>query len=100
MKRTGPMKTLRDRETQTKEETTSYVTLFCALMMVEHSTATLEQAIRIVPLTGKAKRLAEELANENPRRNGRDRVDAMFQDLVQRYICDSHLPKLSKRKSV
>ena len=96
------MKTLRDREAQAKEETTSYVTLFCALMMVEHSTATLEQAFRIVPLTGKAKRLAEALANGNPGRNGRDgdRVDTMFQDLVQRYICDSYLPKLSKRKSV
>jgi len=56
------MKTLRDREAQTKEEKTSHMTLFCALMMVKNAKATLEQAIRVVPLTGNAKVLAEQLA--------------------------------------
>ena len=57
------MKTLRDREAQTKEEKTSHMTLFCALMMVKKGKATLEQAIRVVPLTGNARVLAKQLEN-------------------------------------
>ncbi len=44
-----------------KEDKVSYLMLFCALMLVKNSKATLEQSVNIVPLAGKAKVLAGEL---------------------------------------
>jgi len=46
-----------------KEERQSYVMLFCALLLVKNSKATLEQCMNLVPLTGSAKHLAGELAS-------------------------------------
>lgn len=43
-------------------ERLSYVMLFCALLMVRNSRATLEQAVGIVPLVPNVKHLAAELA--------------------------------------
>ena len=43
----------------------SYVMLFCALMMVRNSQATVEQSLETVPLNGAAKRLACEIANRS-----------------------------------
>ena len=37
--------------------------LFCALLLVKNSRATLEQSLQVVPLAGRAKSLAGELAN-------------------------------------
>ncbi len=48
-------------ESQANNEKTSYLMLFCALMLVKNSKATLEQSIRVAPLAGNAKRLAEGL---------------------------------------
>jgi hypothetical protein len=45
-----------------REERESYMMLFCALMLVRSSKATLEESLKIVPLTGSAKHLAGELA--------------------------------------
>ena len=45
------------------EERHSYVMLFCALLLVKNSKATLEQSMNLVPLTGSAKHLAGELAS-------------------------------------
>ena len=45
-----------------KEERESYMMLFCALLLVRNSKATVEQSLRIVPLVGSAKHLAGELA--------------------------------------
>ena len=45
-----------------REERVSYVMLFCALLLVRNSKATLEESMRIVPLVGSAKHLAGELA--------------------------------------
>lgn len=42
----------------------SYLMLFCALMMVRNAHATVEQSLEVVPLTGAAKRLAGEIANQ------------------------------------
>ena len=47
-----------------KEERVSYMMLFCALMLVRNSKATLEQSLNIVPLVGRARSLAGELANQ------------------------------------
>ncbi len=47
-----------------KEEQVSYMMLFCALLMVKNSRATLEQSLKVVPLVGRAKSLAGELANQ------------------------------------
>ncbi len=46
-----------------KEERVSYMMLFCALLLVKNSRATLEQSLQVVPLAGRAKSLAGELAN-------------------------------------
>ena len=43
-------------------ERVSYMMLFCALMLVRGSRATLEQAVGIVPLVGNVRRLAAVLA--------------------------------------
>jgi len=43
----------------------SYVMLFCALMMVRNSQATVAQSLEVVPLNGSAKRLAGEIANQS-----------------------------------
>ena len=48
-------------ERQVNKEKTSYMMLFCALMLVKKFKATLEQSIRVAPLTGNAKCLAERL---------------------------------------
>ena len=45
-----------------KEDRSSYMMLFCALLLVRNSKATLEESVRMVPLTGNAKHLAGELA--------------------------------------
>ena len=42
----------------------SYVMLFCALLMVRNSQATVAQSLEVVPLNGPAKRLAGEIANQ------------------------------------
>jgi len=49
------------REGQMEKEQVSYIMLFCALMLVKNSKATLEQSMTVVPLAGKAKCLAGEL---------------------------------------
>ena len=46
-----------------KEETISFVMLFCALILVKKDKASLEDSITIVPLFGGAKLLAGELAS-------------------------------------
>ena len=46
-----------------KEDRVSYMMLFCALMLVKNSRATLEESVAIVPLVGRAKHLAGELVN-------------------------------------
>ena len=50
-------------ESQVINEKTSYMMLFCVLMLVKNSKATLEQSVQIAPLAGNAKSLAEELLN-------------------------------------
>ena len=42
-------------------EQVSYIMLFCALMLVKNSKATLEQLVQVAPLAGNAKCLAEGL---------------------------------------
>lgn len=49
-----------------KEERVSYMMLFCALLLVKNSKATLEQSLNIVPLAGRAKFLAGELTHRLP----------------------------------
>ena len=44
-----------------KQEQVSYIMLFCALMLVKNSRATLEQSVKVVPLVGKARYLAGEM---------------------------------------
>ena len=46
-----------------KQDRQSYVMLFCALLLVRNSKATLEESMKLVPLTGSAKSLAGELAS-------------------------------------
>lgn len=49
-------------ETVTREgEVISYVVLFCALIMVKNSKATVDEAMMLVPLAGGAKFLAQSL---------------------------------------
>ena len=48
-----------------KEERQSYLMLFCALMLVKNSKASLEQSMELVPLTGSAKHLAGKLAGRS-----------------------------------
>lgn len=45
-----------------REDRMSYVMLFCALMLVRNSKATLSESMQVVPLAGSAKELAGELA--------------------------------------
>lgn len=49
-----------------KEERVSYMMLFCALLLVKNSKATLEQSLNVVPLAGRAKSLAGELTHRLP----------------------------------
>jgi hypothetical protein len=44
------------------EDRQSYVMLFCALLLVRNSKATIDECIKVVPLAGSAKHLASELA--------------------------------------
>ena len=46
-----------------KEDRVSYMMLFCALMLVKNSRATLEESVAIVPLVGRARHLAGELVS-------------------------------------
>ena len=48
-----------------KNERESYMMLFCALLLVKNAKATLEESVKIVPLTGSAKSLAGELARRS-----------------------------------
>ena len=52
---------LQPLESQADNEKTSYMMLFCALMLVKNSKATLEQSVQVAPLAGNAKCLAEGL---------------------------------------
>ena len=45
-----------------REDRVSYLMLFCALLLVRNSKATLQESMRIVPLVGSAKDLAGALA--------------------------------------
>lgn len=45
------------------EEQASYLMMFCALLLVRNSRATVEQSMSIVPLAGKAQYLARELSS-------------------------------------
>lgn len=47
------------------DEQVSYIMLFCALMLVKNSKATMEQSLSIVPLAGQAKSLTGELFSKN-----------------------------------
>jgi hypothetical protein len=49
------------RATQSEEYSFSYMMLFCALMLVNNSNATVEQAVGLVPLAGNAKLLAQQM---------------------------------------
>ena len=100
MKQTNSMKAALPGESQTSEEKTSYMTLFCALMTAKHSKATLGELMRVIPLGRKAKRVAGELVDGHRRqrlpeskRNERERdpVDVLIEDLVWRYRHDSSL---------
>lgn len=44
-----------------KEEGLCYVMLFCALLLVKNSKATMDQVVMVVPLGGKVRFLAQEL---------------------------------------
>ena len=44
------------------EETISFLVLFCALLVARNRRATLTEFLGVVPLAGKAERLARELA--------------------------------------
>jgi len=47
------------------EDRVSYVMLFCALMLVRNSRASLEQSIALVPLSGGAKHLVGEFMHHH-----------------------------------
>ena len=47
-----------------KEETVSFLMLFCALVLVKKDRATLEETITVVPLAGGAKLLASDLTSQ------------------------------------
>jgi hypothetical protein len=49
------------RAIQNEEYAFSYMMLFCALMLVNSSKATVNQAVRLVPLAGNAKLLAQQM---------------------------------------
>ena len=46
------------------EDKLSYLMLFCALILVKNTKATMEQSLAVVPLGAKAKFLAGELATQ------------------------------------
>ena len=46
-------------------EQVSYIMLFCALMLVKNSKATLEQTLAIVPLAGQAKSLIGAMSHQD-----------------------------------
>jgi hypothetical protein len=46
-------------------DTTSYLLLFCALLLARDRRASLEQALKLVPLSGGAKALAGELTTKS-----------------------------------
>jgi hypothetical protein len=48
-----------------QDERVSYVMLFCALMLVRNTRATVQQSMEIVPLNGGAKRLAGEITSQD-----------------------------------
>jgi hypothetical protein len=50
------------KSTLPEAESFSYVMMFCALMLVKSSKATMGEAMALVPLDGRARLLAEELA--------------------------------------
>lgn len=50
-----------------REETITYVMLFCALILVRNSRATLEQSVSVVPLFGAAQILGKKLAAQKAR---------------------------------
>ncbi len=50
-------------------EQVSYIMLFCALMLVKNSKATMEQSLSIVPLAGPVKSLAGELFSKDSGRS-------------------------------
>jgi hypothetical protein len=45
------------------EDRESYMMLFCALLLVRSSKATLAESMKLVPLSGSARHLAGELAS-------------------------------------
>jgi len=47
------------------EDRVSYVMLFCALMLVRNSRASLEQSVALVPLSGGAKHLVGEIMHHH-----------------------------------
>ena len=47
-----------------KDETMSFLMLFCALILVKKDKATMEESVTIAPLFGGAKLLAGELLSE------------------------------------
>ena len=47
-----------------RNERVSYMMLFCALILVKNSKATLAESVTIVPLSGKARHLAGELLHQ------------------------------------
>lgn len=46
---------------KTQREKVSDMMLFCALMMVRNASATLQQSVNLVPLSGNSKNLADKL---------------------------------------
>jgi len=57
------MQQSREQESPMKsqQEKFSNMMLFCALMMVRNASATLQQSMNLVPLTGSSKHLADKL---------------------------------------
>jgi len=45
----------------TEQDSLSYLLMFCALMLVRKDKATFDQSMRLVPLTGSAHLLAQQL---------------------------------------
>lgn len=50
---------------QKRDERISYVMLFCALILVKNSKASLEKSMEVVPLEGSARSLAGELVSRS-----------------------------------
>ena len=49
-----------------KEDRVSHMMLFCALMMVKNSSATVQQSLRVVPVSGRGKDLLNKLGRPAP----------------------------------